>query len=179
MRVWGTKWMDGLIGDGKKVGSAGVGGRPWWHLLCIVSKKNILCKQADVKHRCTLLLHIKTSSSAHLARLCVGRPSRLPALTWSTVACTCEVCKTQSWKAGSSGGVGQLGPAGSQRLMWLAAWLAPLRCWQGGQIYWPQATTEVGKTPPPSRAFLPPLSSGAQQARPWVSSSPGWQLASC
>lgn len=47
-----------------------------------------------------------------------------------------------------------MGPAGSQLLMWLAAWLTPLRCWKNGKILWPQATTEVGRMPPPSRAFL-------------------------
>lgn len=100
------------------------------------------------------MLPISTSSSTHLAHASV----------WSTVACTCVLCKTQSWKAGSCGGVGQFKPAGSQLLMWLAAWLAPLRCWQDGEIYWPQATTEAGRMPP-STAFLLPLSSGAQWAQ--------------
>lgn len=70
--------------------------------------------------------------------LCVGRSSRNHALIWSTAACTCVVYKTQSWKAGSSGGVGQLGPAGSQLLMWLAAWLTPLRCWRDGRSSGPR-----------------------------------------
>lgn len=35
--------------------------------------------------------------------------------------CTYVVYKTQSWKAGPGIGVGQLGPAGSQLLLWLAA----------------------------------------------------------
>lgn len=61
-----------------------------------------------------------------------------------------------------------MGPAGSQLLMWFAAWLTPLRCWRDGKIQWPQATTEVGKMPPPSRAFLLSLSSGAQWAQALV-----------
>ena len=72
---------------------------------------------------------------------------------------------SQSWKAGSCRGVGQRGPAGSQLLMWLAAWLTPLRCWRDGEIQGPQATTEVGRMPPPSRAFLFPLSPGVTWTR--------------
>lgn len=148
--------MDGLTRDGKKAGVSW--GRkeedPDGILLCRVTEKTILCIQADVKQKGTRLLPISTSSSTHLAHASV----------WSTAACTCVVYKTQSWKAGSCGGVGQSRPAGSQLLMWLAAWLAPLRCWQDGEICWPQATTVVGRMPP-SRAFLLPLSSGAQWAR--------------
>lgn len=92
-----------------------------------------------------------------------GWPLCGPCLDFVNMACTCKVCKIQSWKAGSSRGVGQLGPAGSQLLMWLTAWLVALRCWRDGAIQWPQATTEVGRMPPPSE---PPssLSSGAQCA---------------
>lgn len=95
----------------------------------------------------------------------MGRFSRRHASVWSAVARTCVACETQSWKAGSGGGVGQLGPAGSQLLMWLAAWLTPLRCWRDGEIQWPQATTQVGRMPLPFRAFLLSLSSGAHWAR--------------
>lgn len=57
--------------------------------------------------------------------------------------------------------LGNRGPAGSQLLMWLAAWLTPLRCCEDGKIQWPQATTEVGRVPPASRAAASSLSSGA------------------
>lgn len=87
------------------------------------------------------------------------------ALTRSAVACTCVVRRAQSWKAGCCRGVGQRGPAGSQLLMWLAAWLTPLRCWLDGEIQRPQATTEVGRMPPPSRAFLLSLSPGVTWTR--------------
>lgn len=83
----------------------------------------------------------------------------------SAAACTCVVCRAQSWKAGSCRGVGQRGPAGSQLLMWLAAWLTPLRCWRDGEIQRPQATTEVGRMPPPTRAFLFSLSPGVTWTR--------------
>jgi hypothetical protein len=113
-------------------------------LLCIIDEKNNLCLET-----------VSCSSEGHclsLFSLCVGSSLRRHASIWSTVACICVVCKIQSWKAGSSRGVGQLGSAGSQLLMWLAAWLTPLRCWGDGEIQWPQATTEVGRMPPPSRA---------------------------
>lgn len=60
--------------------------------------------------------------SPRAAGLCVARSSRRQASIWSAVACTCVVCTTQSWKAGSCRVVGQLGPASSQLLM----------CWRPG-----------------------------------------------
>lgn len=105
-------------------------------------------------------LTLQQAVSPCVASPCAGSSSRRLCLhSVSSGLYLCSV-RAQSWKAGSCRGVGQRGPAGSQLLMWLAAWLTPLRCWRDGEIQRPQATTEVGRMPPPSRAFLLSLSPG-------------------
>lgn len=93
--------------------------------------------------------------------------------TWSTVACTLAGVSTSPGKLLRE----VLGnrPAGSQLLMWLAAWLTPRRCWRDGEIQWLRATIEVGRMPPLSRAFLCSLSSGTQWAK--ALAFQGFQLA--